>query len=101
MLSPIEPATRRRATGGRKNPVKIVTGSEHFGDKKSHEFDRVTFEAADGNSMFEVSIGPDGRSIEVRGIESCKVDKMLFSERLLIEPHMSNSITIRTKAWKS
>jgi hypothetical protein len=61
--------------------------------------DRVVFECEDGRQMFEVRSGKDGRSIEVRAIEPCLVNKILYSNALTVEPIVSNSIIVRTTVY--
>ncbi len=79
--------------------MKIATGSTHMGNEQIHDFDSVRFLAADGRTMFEVSANKDGRSIEVRGVEVCKVGDQLFSEQLVIRPRVGNCITVSTMLW--
>lgn len=62
--------------------------------------DRVQIVAADGRTMFEVVCGDDGHSIEVRAVECCMVDKILYKSALTIEPNVTNSITIRPQRWE-
>lgn len=62
--------------------------------------DRVAFIAEDGREMFEVRAGKDGRSIEVRGIETCRVNGKVYTSGLEIRPHVTNSITIRTQLYE-
>lgn len=79
--------------------MKLVT--DHYDDSaKEVGDDRVYFRTEDGRAMFEVRAGKDGRSIEVRGVEACKVDGKLYREQLSIEPVASNAITIRTITWE-
>jgi hypothetical protein len=46
--------------------------------------------------MFEVFIGKDGRSIEVRGVDFVRVNNVLYGSSLAAYPNASNSLTIRT-----
>jgi hypothetical protein len=46
--------------------------------------------------MFEVHIGQDGRSIEIRGVDVTKVEDLIYSSSLVACPNASNSLTIRT-----
>jgi hypothetical protein len=48
----------------------------------------VRFVTDDGRTMFEVHIGQDGRSIEIRGVHNSS---------LVACPNASNSLTIRTR----
>lgn len=79
--------------------MKIVSGRKYNNDVHDVGDDSVRFVAEDGRTMFEVSCGDDGRSIEVRGIEVCKVSGKLYSEGLEIRPQVSNCITIRARLY--
>lgn len=60
----------------------------------------VAFIAEDDRQMFEVYVGKDGRSLIIRGINTCKVDGKLYSAYLQVEPSAANSITVRTREWE-
>lgn len=49
--------------------------------------------------MFEVSAGDDGRSLEIRGVEVCKVKGVLYDSTLLIKPNVANVITVETNPY--
>ena len=53
----------------------------------------------DGRCMFEVLLGKDGRSIEVLGVNSTKVDGVIYTERLDLRLNVSNRITIRVRPY--
>lgn len=76
--------------------MKIQTGHKLTGDVKPIEADSVSFIAEDGRAMFEVMVGKDGRSIEVRGVQCCRVDGTLYAEGLIIRPICSNVVVVRT-----
>lgn len=61
---------------------------------------RVQIVADDGRIMFEVVCGDDGHSIDVRAVECCMVEKVMYKSALTIEPNVTNSITIRTLRWE-
>lgn len=44
--------------------------------------------------MFEVTIEMDGKSIEIRGVTTTKVDGVLYSEHLSVNPFSRNCIVI-------
>lgn len=75
--------------------LQIETGHAMTGDVAKIDATRVRFVAQDGRTMFEVSAGLDGKSIEVRGVETTRVGGVLHSERLAICPTVSNHIVIR------
>jgi hypothetical protein len=79
--------------------MKIEIGHSITNDVKTVDADRVRFVANDGNTMFEVSICKDGRSLEIRGINVCKVDGVLYSETIDIRPRTSNSVEIRARLY--
>jgi hypothetical protein len=74
--------------------MKLRIG-DFFGEP-AQEFDsrRVCFIAEDGRTMFEVRTGDDGRSIEVRGVDVCKVNGVLYEGRFTVRPMASNAVDI-------
>jgi len=56
----------------------------------------VRFVTDNGRTMFEVHIGQDGRSIDIRGVDVTKVEDLIYSSSLVACPNASNSLTIRT-----
>lgn len=83
-----------------RDKMKIATGHRVTKDQLIHEFDTVRFLAEDGRCMFQVSIGDDGKSIEVMGVDSYKADDQLFDSTLAVEPRAANLIHIRTKLYR-
>lgn len=75
--------------------LHIESGHPYMADVKnvSGKFVRIVTE--DDRTMFEVTIGKDGRSIEIRGVSMTKVDGAIYTEQLSIQPNSSNSVTIR------
>jgi hypothetical protein len=61
--------------------------------------DRVEFVANDGRVMFEVLASKDGRSIEVRGIETCMVGGVLYSSMLDVRPVVANVVEVRARPY--
>lgn len=76
--------------------MKIATGHPVTADEIVHDFKAVRFLTDDGRPMFEVSIGSDGRSIEVRGVDTYKFDGVIYTEALEIRPRYANSVEVRT-----
>lgn len=74
--------------------MKVRVG-DFFGDV-IQEFDtrRVCFIAEDGRTMFEVRTGDDGHSIEVRGVDVCKVNGVFYEGRFTVSPRASNAVDI-------
>jgi hypothetical protein len=60
----------------------------------------VRFLCDDGKAVFEVSIGDDGRSIEVRGVGSYCHGGDVYIEALEFSPRFSNVVEIRTKKYE-
>lgn len=77
--------------------MKIVIN--HYSNPTDVGDDSVYFQNEDGRAMFEVRVGKDGRSIEVRGVETCKVGGVLYTEQLSIEPRSTNVVMVRTLPW--
>lgn len=63
------------------------------------ESNRVRLVAEDGHVAFEIMIGADGRSVEVRGVDSFTVNHVLYSNALEIRASGSNKVTIRAQAY--
>lgn len=77
--------------------LKIETG--HIKDIIAVPGNAVRFVAEDGRTMFEVTCGKDGTSIEVRAVELCRVQGTLYDTHLCIEPKVTNSVVIRTRVY--
>ena len=86
-----------QAHSNRQNAMKITTGMKLMKDLKPVEGDSVSFRTGDDREMFKVRIGKDGRSIEVRACDACRVGGVNYSTSLVIEPQVTNAITVRTK----
>lgn len=54
----------------------------------------VRFVTSDNRTMFDVHIGGNGTSIEVRGVDFTMVSGVLYSSSLAACPNASNSLTI-------
>ena len=80
--------------------LHIETGYPVTADAKRLGATTVRFVTEDGRGMFEVSAGKDGRSIEIRGVGAAKVDGVIYSERLDVRPHVSNSITVMVRPYE-
>ena len=77
--------------------LHIETGHRLTDDVKKLDEAAVRFVTPDGRTMFEVCVGPDGRSIEVRGVENAVVNKVMYSNMLEIHPHFCNNITVSVR----
>lgn len=77
-----------------KSSMKIVAGGIYGTAPVEVEGESVRFVAEDGREMFEILLGKDGHSIEVRGVTSCKVDGVLYHEHLAIHPRAANNVII-------
>lgn len=76
--------------------LTIETGHFITSDVKRLESKRVRFVTESGRTMFEVSSGSDGRSIEVRSVEVTKHDGQVYSNLLSLQPSSADRVTIRT-----
>lgn len=79
--------------------MRIETRHGASGDIEIVRSNRVRFVAEDGLTMFEVVAGKDGRSIEVRGVDICKVGDQVYSNAIDIRPHVSNLVEIRVREY--
>lgn len=79
--------------------MKIESGHPIQNDVQAVGGNYVRFVAEDGRTMFEVTCGKDGHSIEVRGVNCCKVGGVLYSDTILIRPNAANSITVSTPEY--
>lgn len=79
--------------------MKIQTGHRMTHDVADVDAHSVRFCADDGRTMFEVRCGEDGRSIEVRGVDCCRVGDVLYSELIDIRPKSANSVLVRVREY--
>jgi hypothetical protein len=75
-------------------PLHIETGHPITNDIQVLPVKGVRFVTDDNRTMFEVHIGQDGRSIEVRGVDVTKVGDMLYGSSLAACPEAANSLMI-------
>lgn len=75
--------------------LHIESGHVYNADVCEIKGSTVRFVTEDDRTMFEIRLGKDGRSIEIRGVEATKVDGRIYVEQLSIQPNSSNSVTIR------
>jgi hypothetical protein len=80
--------------------MKIQTGMKLMSDVKPVDGNCVYFVADDDRVMFSVTIGKDGRSLEIRACDTCVVDGVTYDTRLLVAPNAGNSITVSTKRYE-
>ena len=77
--------------------LHIETGHPVSADVEQVPGNTVRFVTEDGRAMFEVSCGKDGRSIEVRGVESTKVSGEIYSNLIDVRPNVANSVTLMAR----
>jgi hypothetical protein len=75
--------------------LHIETGHKITEDAQTIDANGVRFVTEDGRTIFEVDIGEDGKSIEVRGVDKTRVENVLYGSNLAACPNASNSLTIR------
>ena len=79
--------------------MHIETGHALRGNIEKIESNSVRFVAEDGLTMFEVSVGDDGRSIEVRGVDSCKVDGVMYAGSIDVRPKVANCVDVCARRY--
>lgn len=67
--------------------------------KVTMEDRRVTVMIGDQVS-YRIDVSADGLSLEIQSADAIIRDRKLFSEAIVIEPHVSNLVTIRKKQGK-
>ena len=80
--------------------LHIETGHPLTVDVKKLDAKAVRFVTDDGRCMFEVTTGKDGRSIEVRAVETTKVGGAIYESLLDVRPNVANSVTILTRRYE-
>jgi hypothetical protein len=79
--------------------LKIQTGHELTNNVKPVNSDRVRFVAEDGRTMFEVKTNDDGTSIDVRSVDTCRINGVLYDGTLELAPRCANVVTIRSPKY--
>lgn len=79
--------------------LKIQTGHPVTADVKDVAASVVRFVTADDRTMFEFRCGDDGRSIEVRSVETTKIDGVIYDNRLLVAPTSTNGVNITVSRY--
>lgn len=79
-----------------RKQLHIEIGNSFQGNVDKVDSDRVRFVTEDGRTMFEVCVSDKPNRIEVRGVESCRIDGVLFSELLTVRPQCANVVKIET-----
>ncbi len=74
--------------------MRIESGHPMMNDVAEVAGDSVRFVCDDGRTMFEVRIRKDGKSLEVRGVDTAVVNGVLYGTALCVLPHVTNSITV-------
>jgi hypothetical protein len=79
--------------------LTMKTGHPVMNNERVIEGDSIRFVTEDGRDMFEVAIGSDGSSLEVRAVDACKVDGELHAGVLEIRPKVANAVVLRTPRY--
>ena len=80
--------------------MRIETGHKVSADVAPVVGDRVRFVTDDGRTIFEVTCGKDDHSIEVRGIETFKVGKIVYDGCIDIRPQCANAVAIQARPYE-
>ncbi len=80
--------------------MKIETGHPVSADVAPVAGDRVRFVTDDGRTIFEVTCGKDEHSIDVRGVNTFKVGKVVYDGCLDIRPQCGNAVSIQAALRK-
>lgn len=78
--------------------MKIKTGHRMIGEVKTIDAAFLRFVCDDDEErvLFEIRIGSDGRSLEVRAVDTFVSEGELYSNRLRIDPVVSNVVRVST-----
>lgn len=77
-----------------ENQLRMETGHEMQNNIVVVPGDRIRFVTADNRTMFEVRAHKDGKSIDVRGVDTTKVNGTIYSCSLQVRPGVSNWINV-------
>ena len=77
----------------------METGHPVSADVAQVAGDRIRFVNQDGRCLFEIRIGRDQASIEVRAVDTHKVGDVIHDGVLFIHPISSDLITLSTPAY--
>jgi hypothetical protein len=79
--------------------MKIETGHSVTKNVVAVDGYSVRFVAEDGRTMFEVTAGDDGRSIEIRGVDVCVVRGVMYASLIDVRPNVSNSVSVMARRY--
>ena len=79
--------------------LKIESGHPVRADVQPVAGTRVRFVTDDGRTMFEVCVGRDGRSIELRAVDTTTHGDELYDIWLLVQPVSANTVLVRTAKY--
>jgi hypothetical protein len=79
--------------------MKMFTGHQMTNDEQHIDAREVRFVTDDGREAFAVRMGADGKSVEVRGIDTFKVNGELRGSTLQAIPRSSNVLTIEARRY--
>lgn len=80
--------------------MRIETGHRVSADVAPVTGNRVRFVTDDGKTIFEVTCGKDNHSIEVRGVETFKVGKVVYDSCFVIKPQCANVVSVQAIPYK-
>ncbi len=76
--------------------LRIQTGMRLLGNVKSVEGNNIDYVDEDGQVAFSVTIGKDGRSLEIYSAGDYQIEGTHYGCQLQVEPRSANRITVRT-----
>ena len=79
---------------------RIETGHSVTNDVSVVDGNNVRFVTDDGRTMFEVRWEKDGRSIEVRAVECCRVGDVLYAGLLDLRMRYANSVKVMVRDYE-
>jgi len=80
---------------------RIEIGHSVTKDEQVVPANRVRFVADDGRTMFEVGWNADGKTIDVRGVETSIHDGQILCERLDLRLVCANVVTVMARPYEA
>lgn len=78
--------------------MKMYVGNNHK-DGQALDARFIRFVTDDGREAFEVRPGKDGRSVEIRGIDTFFVNHVAYGAALTVAPEVSNFVIVQAREY--